>query len=255
VKPVAYAIAFAASFCCASLARAELFDFSTLRAAPGGSLAAASYTTPGGEVTVEAFFFQGAPTNAYVQGPVIVGTALRSVSLFVRNEGSALGLGVCTPYESTSAACSATAFAGGGDGVNELDNAGGVAELIRISRGEHYRWDAIWLSSLAGGERGNLRYSNDGSLAGLLPGGSFTTYLQTDPVSAAQQVALRGEAAMARYLYLLPGPTGTDNDHLLWKVQVTHMPEPSAVALLALGLVPLAAAVRRTRARGDRPQN
>ena len=250
MKAAAYAIVVTASLCCAADAHAELFDFSTLHAAPGGSLSGPSYTTAGGEVTVEAFFYQGTPTNAYVQGPVVVGTTLHSASLFVRNDGaSARGLGVCTPYESTSAACSASGFAGGGDGINELDNAGGTAELIRLTRDDHYRWDAIWVSALTGSERGNLRYSNDGALDGLLPGGSFTTYVQSDPASAMQRIELHAAAATARYLYLLPGPTGMDNDHLLWKVQVTHMPEPSAVALLGLGLVPLVAAVRRARGR------
>ena len=50
----------------------------TLRAAPGGSLGSAAYTSPGVEVTIEAFFYQAGATSAYVQGPVVVGTTLRS---------------------------------------------------------------------------------------------------------------------------------------------------------------------------------
>ena len=247
LKQAAYACVVVANLCTALCAKAEVFDFSALRASPGGTLDQPEYTTANGEVKVEAFFYQSGP-NAYVQGPVTIGTSLVTARLFVRNDsGAALGLGVCSPYESTASACSAGSFAGGGGETNELDNAG-TAEMIRLTRGEHYRWDAVWVSSLTGSERGNLRYSDDGALSGLLPGGSFTSYVQSDPASATQRIALHGAAATARYLYLLPGPTGTDNDHLLWKVQVTHMPEPSAVALLGLGLAPLALAVRRRSA-------
>ena len=247
MKQAAYAIAVAGSLCSALAAQAEVFDFSALRASPGGSWNQPDYTTANGEVTVEAFFYQGGP-NAYIQGPVVIGTSLASARLFVRNEGgTALGLGVCTPYESVAAACRADNFAGGGGEINELDNAG-TPEMIRLTLEEQYRWDAVWVSSLTGSERGQLRYSNDGTLSGLLPGASFTSYVQTDPASATQRIALHGAVATARYLYLLPGPTGADNDHLLWKVQVTHMPETSAVALLGLGLVALAAAVRRRSA-------
>jgi hypothetical protein len=247
LKQVAYAFVVVANLCSILCARAEVFDFSALRASPGGSLNQPDYTTANREVTVEAFFYQNGP-NAYIQGPVIIGTSLVAARLFVRNDGgAALGLGVCTPYESNAGACSADTYAGGGGEINELDNTG-TPEMIRLTLGEHYRWDAVWVSSLTGSERGQLRYSNDGTLSGQLPGGSFTSYVQLDPASATQRIALHGAAAAARYLYLLPGPAGTDNDHLLWKVQVTHMPEPSAVALLGLGLAPLVLAVRRRSA-------
>jgi len=138
LKQAAYAIAVAGSLCSALAAQAEVFDFSALRASPGGSWNQPDYTTANGEVTVEAFFYQGGP-NAYIQGPVVIGTSLASARLFVRNEGgTALGLGVCTPYESVAAACRADNFAGGGGEINELDNAG-TPEMIRLTLGEQYR--------------------------------------------------------------------------------------------------------------------
>lgn len=246
MKPAAVACALAGTFCFALAANAEVFDFSMLRASPGGSWNAPSHTTANGAITVEAFFYQAGP-DAYIQGPVVVGASLVQARLFVRNESdTARGFGVCTPYESTTAACSTGNFTGGGGEINELDNVG-TPEMIRLTRAEHYRWDAVWVSALTGAERGQLRYSNDGALDGLLPGGSFTSYLQAGGESSALSIALRGAAATAKYLYLLPGPTGTNNDHLLWKVQVTHMPEPSGVALLGAGLVALMAAVPRRR--------
>jgi hypothetical protein len=76
----------------------------------------------------------------------------------------------------------------------------------------------------------------------------FSTYLPAADGSALRAIALHGAAAEARYLYLLPGPTGAGNGHLLWKAQVTHMPEPSALVMLSVGLAALGFAARKRSA-------
>jgi hypothetical protein len=74
----------------------------------------------------------------------------------VRNEDdAALGFGVCTPYESTGGACTTGEFTGRGE-TNQLDNAG-TPEMIRLTRADSYRWNTIWVSSLTGAKRGQLR--------------------------------------------------------------------------------------------------
>jgi hypothetical protein len=45
-----------------------------------------------------------------------------------------------------------------------------------------------------------------------------------------------GAAAGATYLYFIPGPTGTDNDYLVWKADVQFVPEPGSLLLLAPAL-------------------
>jgi hypothetical protein len=60
-----------------------------------------------------------------------------------------------------------------------------------------------------------------------------------------------GAAAGAKYLYFIPGPTGTDNDYLVWKADVQFVPEPASLFLLA-PVLSVVAVSRWRKARGAR---
>jgi len=52
-------------------------------------------------------------------------------------------------------------------------------------------------------------------------------------------IGMTGDAIDSKYLYFVPGPSGSDNDHLLWKVevsQISQVPEADSFVLLAAGL-------------------
>jgi hypothetical protein len=231
-------------FACAALAcalpgvgHALLLDFS--QAGPAGNLGSSTYTS--GPVTVGAFYLSGnAYTNAMDNN--------RPVTLFVRNEPlHDMGFGVCSPAEQSKSACDFPAqYDGGGGHINELDN-DGTKELLRLQLAPGWTWNSMMLSSIDN-EHGQLWYSNTPGLSKDLS--SFATlYTAYDGTpSESRGLSLSGAVTHAQYLYLVPGPKGSDNDHLLWQVTVSQVPEPSTVGLMAIGLGVLVGMRRRKAA-------
>jgi hypothetical protein len=225
-------------FACAALlcalpmaSHALLVDFS--QAGPPGNLGANTYTS--GPVTVSAFYLSG---NTYTNAP----DNNHPVTLFVRNEPlHDMGFGVCAPSEQTKSQCAYPKdYDGGGGHVNELDN-DGTKELLRLQLAPGWTWSSLTLSSIDN-EHGQLWYSNTPGLSKDFASFAtlYTAYDGTPP--EWRDLSISGAAASAQYLYLVPGPKGSDNDHLLWKVTVSQVPEPDTVALFAIGLGLLAAA-------------
>jgi len=84
--------------------------------------------------------------------------------------------------------------------------------------------------------------SSLGLVTSFVAGGSTEEF--TFPVT--------GPASSAKYLYFIPGPTGADNDYLVWKANVQFVPEPGSLLLLvpALSAVMVSGWRRRRRSRG-----
>jgi len=139
---------------------------------------------------------------------------------------------------------------GGGGDINELDNAV-KRELIRLTIEPGWDWVKLWVSSVDGDERGRLLWSNTSVLTGtgvdLLPE-AHPDFVAGGPVEFF--LIPNANGAAAKYLYFIPGPTGTDNDYLVWKAEVAT-PEPGTLLLLGTALGG-AAAVRRWRGKDRR---
>ena len=221
-------------------AHALTIDFS--QAGPAGNLGSNTYTN--GPISVSAFYLNG---NNYTNAL----SSKRPVTLFVRNEPlHDMGFGVCSPKEQTSSACAFPGkYKGGGGHTNELDN-DGTKELIRLQLAPGWTWNSLLLSSIDN-EHGQLWYSNTPGLSKNFSSFASLYRAYDGTPSESQTLSILGDAADARYLYLVPGPKGSDNDHLLWMAsvsQVAQVPEPGTVSLLAIGLGVLGATRLRRRA-------
>jgi len=208
-------------------ANALTADFSTV--APAGRMTGSSVTV--NHVTAEAFYLNGA---TYVNKDAAGAT---NTFLMVRNTVGDRGLGVCSPGQVGMAACGLPgAYMGGGGDINELDNGlAGHAELIRLKIDDGWDWQSVSVSSLDTSERGELRWSNTDLLTQANVTGSplvIPQFVAGGP-SVEFTFPVTGAAAGAKYLYFIPGPTGTDNDYLVWKADVQFVPEPASLFLLA----------------------
>jgi hypothetical protein len=219
----------AAAIALPQMAHALVIDFSQALGGAAGNTGSGTYSS--GPVTAEAFYRKGNNyTNALDKG--------KPVTLFVRNEPSTdLGFGVCSPEEQSKSQCAKPPkFGGGGGDVNELDSKG-TDEMIRLTLASGWTWDHVWLSSLDKEEKGELWISNSPGLNKKLS--SFATLYKKYKGTKAEylDIALTGDAEDTRYLYFIP--TGDDNDHLVWKVEVSpiaQVPEADSFVLLAAGL-------------------
>jgi PEP-CTERM motif-containing protein len=210
-------------------AHALTIDFS--QAGPPGNLGSSTYVN--GPVSVGAFYLSG---NSYTNAP----DKNRPVTLFVRDEPfHDMGFGVCAPKEQSKRQCAfPNKYDGSGGHTNELDN-DGSKELLRLQLAPGWVWSSLTLSSLDKDEHGQLWYSDTPEFNKDLA--SFARLYQAYDGTRQEwrDVSILGDAADARYLYLLPGPKGSDNDHLLWLVtvsQITQVPEPGSVAFVVIGL-------------------
>jgi hypothetical protein len=184
-------------------------------------------------VTADAFYWSG---SSYIN---------TNTFLFVRNDGSEKGFGVCAPGELSNAACNPPAtFTGGGGDINELDNFGSL-EMIRLKLAAGYKWVSVTLASLDGPEQGEVRYDNSPITNVQRPGTLGSSFTANANPTRTLSAALYESAS---YLYILPGLTGgtaTNNDYLVWKVEVAPVPEPATIGLLALGLLAVGALAMR----------
>ncbi len=223
------------------VAHALVIDFSQAMGGIPGNLGTSTYTS--GPVTADAYYLKGNNyTNAADKG--------KKVTLFVRNEPfHDMVFGVCAPSEQSKSECAAPGkYKKGGGHVNELDN-DGTKEMIRLTLADGWTWDNVWLSSIDN-EKGQLWYSDKAGFNKDLS--SFATlyksYLGTP--SEMSNVGL-GSSSDATYLYFVPGPKGSDNDHLLWTVsvdRVAQVPEPATYGMFGLGLAMLGAIRLRRKA-------
>src|SRR5262245_38093617 len=216
-------------------AHALTADFTTV--GPAGRWTGSSLSL--NHVTAEAFYLDA---GTYVS---------TNTFLFIRNEPGDHGLGVCSPLEVPTAACNPPAtYAGGGGDTNELSNQSKI-ELIRLKIDDGWDWTSVSVSSLDGGEQGKLLYSNSDSLsAATINGAGVVTSFIAGGSTEEFTFPVTGQAAGAKYLYFIPGPTGTDNDYLVWKADV-QVPEPGSLLLLAPAIGAILVSGWR-RARGAR---
>ena len=155
-----------------------------------------------------------------------------------------MGFGVCSPKEQSRSQCAyPDKYHGSGGHTNELDN-DGTKELIRLQLAPGWTWSSLTLSSIDN-EHGQLWYSNTPGLNKDFASFAHLYEAYDGAPPEWRELPILGDAADARYLYLLPGPKGSDNDHLLWMAtvtQISQVPEPGTVAFVAIGLGMLGAA-------------
>jgi hypothetical protein len=103
-------------------------------------------------------------TSTYVNKDA---TGATNTFLMVRSIVGDRGFGVCSPGQVGTAAWGLPGSYLGGDGdINELDNSiSAKPELIGLKIDDGWDWQSITVSSLDGGEKGKLLWSNSDSLS------------------------------------------------------------------------------------------
>ena len=230
----------AAALALPQVSHALTLDFSqALGGAIGGNLGTNTFSS--GPVTVDAFYLSG---NTYTNQ---ADSKKRPVTLFVRNESDDLGFGVCAPEDQSKSQCvPPSKFKGGGGNTNEIDN-NGTKELLRLKLAPGWTWDSVSLSTMRKAETGELWFTDTPGLSKDL--GSFASLYSSfnGTSSHFRDIDITGPAADATYLYFIPG-SARNSGYMVWTVEVTQVPEPATVALVAVGLGMLG--VMRVRKHG-----
>ena len=214
------------------VANAAVFDFTTL---------GANNTPLANSVTVNGVTASGHLHSGF--------TLTTPALLWLRNQPSDHGLGVCSELSATGATTPCST--GGGD-VNELSNQANP-EAIRLERPVGTTWTSLWVSSLdeggtGGSEEGMLLWSNTADFSVVL--GSFVfKYPDFGAGVVEGDLLTLGAAAgfdeTAMYLLFINNPnSGTNNDYLVWKGAYEgpqRIGEPGTLLLLgaALGVLGL----------------
>ena len=180
--------------------------------------------------------------------------------LWLRNDtanGGDHGFGYCNSGES----CGAVGTTGSGD-YNELSNeTSGKTEIIRLTKPTGDNWSNIFVSSMDTGgtnnnETGTLYWSNSATPnLSTLTGITFS-HAQLgggNEGSIWSLLAGHGFDPTANYLFFRAGSfnssgtalNGTNNDYLVWGVNVVAVPEPEIYAMMGLGLALMAFVARR----------
>jgi len=202
-----------------------------------------SYTTTE-NIVIDAFRYlgDGGGAEKYTQN---------NAYLWLKDGGGEHGLGVCSGAAGAANECAGFSTTDNGNGqYNELDNAG-TTEIIRLKNESGNAWADVWLSSLDSSENARIYWSNSeyADLATTsyvdVPSGYWGGGAVEGSVLAALNTA--GWDTDAAYLYFRAGPSGTDNDYLVWGVGVAAVPEPETYAMLLAGLGLLGFAARRRK--------
>ena len=217
----------------------------------GGPTNLLTSTTTIGGIGISAYYWNGSTyLNTPSGGVNAGGPGINGVSLYMKNGGpTEEGLGVCSPAEQATSACSPP-YTNGGGNINELDNLG-AAELIRLELPAGYLWVSAAVSSLDTQEAGRVYWSNQANPDLVIDISSafsaFSSPTNPNPFTINLS-SIGGFDPSAKYLYFQPGhgPT-TDNDFLVSAATIGPVPEPSTLLLLASGLVGLGAARKRYR--------
>ena len=195
-----------------------------------------------GGIKIDGFVYTGGTTYRKDEG-----------FLWLRNNPDDHGLGYCSSGET----CGPVNSTGNGD-WNELSNQN-KHEVIRLTlpTGAGMHWTDIWVSSLDSGgtsnnETGTVFWSNIAkpNLNTLTTKTTFS-YNQIAPADERSIFALLGINPFAKYLFFEAGPSGTNNDYLLYGANfVSPVPEPESYVMLLAGLA-LMGFVARRRKRND----
>jgi hypothetical protein len=200
----------------------------------------------------------GSATSATVAGVLAEGFQLPSTPkpLWLRNTTNDHGLGVCSEG---SASCAQNV--GGGD-VNEVSSLTNP-EGIRLTLPTGFKWTSLFVSSLDSGgtnshEKGLLYWSssstfNTGNSHFGFGYGDFGTSVEGNILSLA---AAANFDPTAKYLWFVDdssncigSPCIGNNDYLVWKGDISAVPEPTTAALVGTVLVGLMIIARRRTRR------
>ena len=234
--------------------------------APAFSAPAIDFTSLGSYSTFNA----GQHDTATVDGVQIDGFVYTGGTSFVqdrgylwhRNNTDDHGFGYCSAGES----CGAANTTGNGD-ANELSNESRKTEIIRLTRPSGESWSNIWVSSLDSGgtnnnETGTFYWSNSATPnLSTMTGITFShgQLAGADEGSIWSLVSGHGFDPNANYLFFRAGSydtfghalNGTNNDYLVWGVNVAAVPEPEIYVMMGIGLALMILVARRKREPQD----